>query len=151
MEDGGGPDYFEIEIGNQICYSAPMDEAGPHFKELQNKWMPYYNEDLQIKRLAMTRNACEYDLNHIPFYIKRGLHFQAFDRLYAAFQKFLQAVFIAKRTYPYNKWVKLQVETWLDMPGLYSRLSPIISISNIESREIEGKAKMLKELLDLHI
>jgi predicted nucleotidyltransferase len=29
MEDGGGPEYFEIEIGNQVCYSAPMGEAGP--------------------------------------------------------------------------------------------------------------------------
>ena len=32
MEEGCGPDYFEIEIGNQVCYSAPMDNTGPYFK-----------------------------------------------------------------------------------------------------------------------
>jgi len=153
MEDGGGPDYFEIEIGNQICYSAPMGSAGAYFKELQNKWIPYYNEELQLRRLAMTRNSCEYDLNHIPLYIQRALYFQAFDRLYIAFQKFLQAVFIAKRTYPisYNKWIKLQVETWLNIPDLYPRLSPIISVGNIESSEINEKAKILRELLDSYV
>ena len=150
MEDGGGPDYFEIEIGNQICYSAPMGGSGPHFKTLRNKWMPYYSEDLRMQRFTMTRKACEYDLDHIPFYIDRGLHFHAFDRLYVAFQKFLQALFIGKRTYPiaYNKWIRLQVETWLDLPDLYTRLPPIISVSNIESRELNDKARMLKELLN---
>jgi len=152
MEDGGGPDYFEIEIGNQVCYSAPMGEAGPHLKELQNKWMPYYSEDLRSQRLAMTRNACKYDLGHIPLYIERGLYFQAFDRLYVAFQKFLQAVFIANRTYPiaYNKWIRMQVETWLNMPDLYFKLPPIISVSDIESGEVYMKAETLKEKLDKH-
>jgi predicted nucleotidyltransferase len=150
MEVGGGPDYFEIEIGNQICYSAPMAEPGPHFKTLRNKWLPYYSEDLQRQRFTMTGKACEYDLDHIPIYVNRGLYFHAFDRLYTAFQKFLQALFIAKRTYPiaYNKWIRLQVETWLDMPDLYARLSPIISVANIESAELNDKARMLRELLN---
>jgi predicted nucleotidyltransferase len=150
MEDGGGPDYFEIEIGNQICYSAPMGEPGPHFKTLRNKWMPFYGEHLRLQRFTMTRKACEYDLDHIPLYINRGLYFQAFDRLYTAFQKFLQALFISKSTYPiaYNKWIRLQVETWLDLPDLYARLSPIISVSNIESHELNDKASMLRELLN---
>jgi predicted nucleotidyltransferase len=152
LEKGGGPDYFEIEIGNQVCYSASLGQAGAYFKELQHKWMPYYDIDLQSRRLAMTKSSCEYDLNHIPFYIKRGLHFQAFDRLYVAFQKFLQAVFIARRVYPiaYNKWIKLQVETLLNMPELYSMLPSIISVSNIESNEINDKASRLKILLASH-
>lgn len=150
MEHGGGPDFFEIEIGNQICYSAPLGEAGPYFHQLQNKWMPYYNDVLQMNRLAMTIHSCEYDLNNIPFYIKRGLYFQAFERLYIAFQKFLQALFISQKKYPiaYNKWIKLQVENWLNMPDLYSKLSSIISVSNIESNEIIIKAEMLKKLLN---
>ncbi len=149
MEDGGAPDYFEIEVGNHLCYSAPMHEAGRYFRELQNKWLPYYDEELRLKRLAMTRDACLYDLKHIPVYMERGLYFQAFDRLYIAFQKFLQALFIAKKTYPiaYNKWIKEQVDTWLGMPELYPKLSPIISVSNIESDEIHEKIKMLDELL----
>ena len=40
LEIGVASDFFEIEIGNQICYSAPMDNAGLYFKELQNKWLP---------------------------------------------------------------------------------------------------------------
>ncbi|HET9430880.1 MAG TPA: hypothetical protein VFO70_06875 [Chitinophagaceae bacterium] len=150
FEIGAAPDFFEIEIGNQICYSAPMGNPGPYFQELQNKWLPYYNEDLRLQRFAMTRTACEYDLNHIPVFVNRGLYFQAFDILYKAFQEYLQALFIANKTYPiaYNKWIKEQVVKWLNKPGLYPRLSPILSINNIESNEINDKAKMLRVLLD---
>lgn len=150
LEVGVASDYFEIEIGNQICYSAPMDSAGNYFKELQNKWLPYYNEELRIQRLEMTRNACEYDLDHIPFFIKRSLYFQAFDILCKAFQEYLQTLFIANKTYPvaYNKWIKEQVVKWLNKPELYPKLSPILSISNIESNEINDKTKMLRELLN---
>lgn len=150
MEDGGAPDYFEIEIGNHICYSAPMDTAGPYFRELQKKWLPYYDEALRLRRLSMTKNACAYELDHISIYMKRGLHFQAFDRLYTAFQKFLQALFIAKKTYPiaYNKWIKEQIVTWLGLPDLYPRLSGVISVGNIESNQINEKVKMLDVLLN---
>ena len=149
MEDGGVPDYFEIEIGNHICYSAPMHKEGPYFRELQKKWLPYYGEELRLKRLAMTRNACAYDLDHVLVYMKRELYFQAFDRLYIAFQKFLQALFIAKKTYPiaYNKWIKEQIEIWLGLPDLYPKLSPVISVNNIESNEMRGKVAMLSQLL----
>ena len=147
-------DYFEIEIGNQICYAVPMHSAGPYFKELQNKWLPYYNEELRLQRLTMSRNACEYDLEHIPLFVKRGLYFQAFDILCKAFQEYLQTLFIANKIYPiaYNKWIKEQVVKWLNKPALYPKLSPILSVSNIESNEINDKALMLGELLNnLHI
>ena len=131
-------DFFEIEIGNQICYSAPMDNAGPYFRKLQNKWLPYYNEELRLQRLTMSRNACKYDLDHIPFFVKRKLYFQAFDILCKAFQEYLQTLFIANKIYPiaYNKWIEEQVAKWLNMPDLYPRLPPILSVSNIESNEI---------------
>lgn len=150
LEIGVASDFFEIEIGNHICYSAPMDEAGLYFKELQKKWLPYYNEELRLQRLTMYRNACEYDLNHIPIFIKRGLYFQAFDILCKAFQEYLQALFIANKTYPiaYNKWIKYQILNWLNKPDLYPKLSPILSVSNIESNEINDKVKMLHELLN---
>jgi predicted nucleotidyltransferase len=150
LEIGVASDYFEIEIGNHICYSAPIDNAGPYFKELQKKWLPYYNEELRLQRLKMTQEACEYDLNHIPFFVKRGLHFQAFDVLCKAFQEYLQVLFIANKTYPiaYNKWIKYQVVNCLNKPELYPKLSPILSIRNIESNEINDKAKMLRKLLN---
>jgi hypothetical protein len=151
MEYGGDPDYFEIEIGNQLNYSAPMGNAGPYFIQLQRKWLPYYNHELQFNRLLMTQTMCEYDLDQIPFYIKRGLYFQAFDRLYIAFQKFLQALFISNRIYPisYKKWIKFQLTEWLKIPELYPKLSPIISITNIESDEINEKARNLKDLMSV--
>lgn len=150
LEIGVASDYFEIEIGNHICYSVPMGNTGSYFQRLQLKWLPYYPEELRLQRLMMTRNACEYDLNHIPFFIKRGLYFQAFDILYKAFQEYLQTLFIANRTYPiaYNKWIKYQVVDLLRRPDLYRRLSPILSVSDIESDEIIKKAEMLRELLD---
>ena len=150
LETGAGSDFFEIEIGNHICYSAPMDDPGVYYKELQKKWLPYYNEELRLQRVTMIRNACDYDLTHIPFFIKRGLHFQAFDILIKAFQEYLQALFIVHKTYPiaYNKWIKYQVLNLLDRPDLYPNLSPILSVNNIESDEINDRVKMLRELLN---
>lgn len=150
IEIGEPADYFELEIGNHICYSAIMDNAGSFFKELQKKWLPYYNEDLRLQRLAMLIKACEYDLNHIPVFVKRGLYFQAFDILCKAFQEYLQVLFIANKTYPiaYNKWIKYQVVNLLKKPDVYPKLSPILSISNIESDEINLKVQSLRILID---
>ncbi len=150
LEVGAESDNFEIEIGNQICYSAPMSNIGSYFEELKNKWLPYYNEELRLERLDMMRSACEYDLEHIPYFIRRGLHFQALDILFKAFQEYLQALFIANRIYPiaYNKWIKEQVINWLNKPEVYSKFASILSVSNIESNEINDKAKMLYELLN---
>ena len=116
----------------------------------QIKWLPCYNEELRLQRLQTTKNACNYDLDHIPFFIKRQLYFQAFDILGKAFEEYLQVLFIANKTYPiaYNKWIKEQVVKWLNKPGLYPKLSPILSISNIESNEINDKAKDLRKLLN---
>lgn len=149
IEAGEPIDYFEVEIGNQICYPAPMGDAGPYFRELQKKWLPYYNNDLRLNRLTTITDACHYDLDHIPFFIKRELYFQAFDILYKAFQKYLQTLFIANKTYPiaYNKWLKEQVVKWLNKPDLYPKLAPILSVTNIESNEIDEKAKMIRGLL----
>ncbi|HEU5168741.1 MAG TPA: nucleotidyltransferase domain-containing protein [Chitinophagaceae bacterium] len=150
IENGEPIDYFEVEIGNQICYSAPIGNAGEYFLELQSKWLPFYNDELQEQRLKASINACEYDLIHIPFFVKRELYFQAFDILCKAFQEYLRTLFIAKKIYPiaYNKWIKEQVVKWLNMPGLYPKLSPILSVTNIESNEINAKAILLRELLD---
>ena len=149
-DDGGGPDSFEIEIGNRIAYAAPLCGAGPYFGQLQSLWLPYYEEELRLSRLAMAREACVRDLDSIPFYLGRGLYFQAFDRLYKAFQEFLQALFVARRTYPlcYNKWIREQVAEWLALPELYQELPPIISVRSIESAELGEKAHALRALLE---
>ena len=150
VEPGEPGDSFEIEIGNQIGYSASMNTAGPYFLELQHKWLPYYDEALRSERLAAIRNACLYDLDHIPVLIKRDLYFHAFDTLGKAFREYLQALFITHRTYPiaYNKWIKEQIVNWLRRPGLYQKLLPILSISNFESDEMNIKGEMLFELLN---
>jgi predicted nucleotidyltransferase len=149
-DDGGGPDYFEVEIGNRLAYAVPLHEPGACFRHLQSQWLPYYGEDLRLSRLAMVREACARDLEAIPFYLNRGLYFQAFDRLYKAFQEFLQALFVARRNYPlaYNKWIREQVAEWLSLPRLYEQLPPILSVRNIESPELGEKADALRTLLE---
>jgi predicted nucleotidyltransferase len=150
MGDGEPIDYFEIQIGNQVCHSAPMGIIGSYFNELQNKWLPYYEEKLRLKRLSLAKDACAYDLNHIPFLVRRGLYFHAFETLYKALQEYLQTLFISARIYPiaYNKWIKEQVAKWLNRPDLYTRLLSILSITNIESDEINQKANNLRILLN---
>src|SRR4029077_14394435 len=149
-DDGGGPDSFEVEIGNRLAYAAPLHQVGTYFRQLQSQWMPYYEDDLQRSRLAMVREACARDLEAIPFFLNRGLYFQAFDRLYKAFHEFLQALFVARRTYPlaYNKWIREQVVDWLALPKLYEELPPILSVRNIESPELGEKAGALRVLLE---
>lgn len=149
-DDGGGPDGFELGIGNVVAYSRPLWEGTTAFRDLQATWLPYYGETLQQQRLSMVRTACHYDLDHVPFYIARGLYFQAFDRLYKALQEFLQALCIAYRTYPiaYNKWIHEQVAQRLGLPELYAQLPPILEISRFESTEVTHKAHNLRTLLE---
>jgi hypothetical protein len=70
--------------------------------------------------------------------------------LWKAFREYLQALFIAHRTYPvaYNKWIKEQIVNWLGKPDLYQKLLPILSIADIESDEMIRNAKALFELLN---
>ena len=111
---------------------------------------PIITKNLGYNGLTMSRNACEYDLDHIPFFMKRELYFQAFDILCKAFQEYLQTLFIANKIYPiaYNKWIKEQIVKWLNKPDLYPKLPPILSVSDIESNEIIEKANMLRRLLN---
>lgn len=148
-DDGGGPDGFELQIGNQLAYAAPMQGAGAYYRQLQAQWLPYYGAELRLQRLEMARAACLYDLEHVPFFVKRELYFQAFDRLYKSFQEFLQALFIAHRVYPlaYNKWIRMQVVEWLGLPNLYRALPLAISVRNIESGELNDRARYLRDLL----
>lgn len=152
-DDGGGPDGFELGIGNMVAYGAPMHEIGPHYRALQAHWLPFYGDNLRDQRLKMAHKACLYDLGHVPFFVRRELYFQAFDRLYKAFQEFLQALFIARRVYPlaYNKWIRMQVEDWLGLPELYRALPPVISVSNIESDVLVEKADTLRSLLEQYV
>ena len=124
--------------------------SGSHFKSLQAQWLPYYDEALRLARLPMVFAACANDLEHVPYFARRELYFQAFDRLYRAFQEFLQGLFIARRVYPlaYNKWICLQVESWLGLPDLYRELPLILSIQKLESDELSAKARHLQTLLD---
>lgn len=149
-EDGGGIDFFEVEIGNRLVYSTPLTGEGEHLKKTKLKWLPYYDDQLQRQRLLLAKDACLYDIDHIPLFVKRGLYFHAFDRLYSAFQKFLQTLFIKHKTYPiaYNKWIKYQVVEILKLPELYEELPNIISVNKIESVELNDKAKKLNNLLD---
>src|SRR5262245_22628556 len=43
-DDGGGPDSFEVEIGNHVAYAAPLQDAGTYFRQLQSQWLPYYGD-----------------------------------------------------------------------------------------------------------
>ena len=93
---------------------------------------------------------CLNNLHHIPLYIERGLYFQSFDRLYNAYQEFLQALFISRRVYPiaYNKWIREQFEELLNEPALYEQLTHLFEIKHLESAEIADKAKEVEALLD---
>jgi hypothetical protein len=150
QEEAAGPDDFELGIGNYLAYSMPLWQGSDYFAQLKEKWLPYYNEELRLHRLEKVRWFCRNNLDHIPLYIERGLYFQSFDRLYNAYQEFLQAVFIANRTYPiaYNKWIQEQIVEILGLPELYEQITHLFEIKNFESTEIAEKARKAEGLLD---
>jgi len=147
------PDFFEVGIGNLLVYSAPLWERGDRLAQLKRQWLPYYDEELRRERLNGVRWCCQHYLEHIPLYVERGLYFQSFARLWGAFQMFLQALFIAHRTYPivYDKWIHEQVVEILGLPDLYSHLPHLFEIERFESAELVGKAQDLQRLLDTHV
>ena len=149
QDEAAGPDDFEVEIGNFLAYSVPLWQGSDYLEQLKGQWLPYYNDDLRHQRLNMVRHYCLNNLHHIPLYIERGLYFQSLDRLYNAYREFLQALFIARRTYPiaYNKWIREQVEEILGLPELYTQLSHLFEIKHFESSEIADKALEVEELL----
>lgn len=148
-EDGTDANYFEVEIGNRLCYSKALAGAGEYFKTLQSRWLPYYTNDMQVKRLALSKKSCLYELEHIQLLVKRELYFHAHDRLNVSFRKFLQTLFIYHKTYPisYNKWIKEQIESMLNLPELYAELKTIFSVHQFESKELCEKAEIIKNLL----
>lgn len=147
------PDSFELEIGNCLVYSVPIWSSSHYFEELRKRWLPYYDEALRRERLATAVSHCLNDLDHIPWYIRRGLHFQAFERLHLAFKGFLQALFIGKRRYPiaYNKWIHEQIVDILNMPELYRELPRLFELRHFESDEMSRKADRLKLLVHDYI
>ena len=146
------PDDFEIAIGNLLVYSVPLFERGDRLTRLKQRWLPYYDEDLRRQRLAEVRWCCRHDLEHIPLYVERGLVFQSFARLWSAFRMFLQALFIARRTYPitYDKWIHEQIVDLLALPDLYEHLPHLFEIGRFESDEVVGKARDLERLLETY-
>lgn len=152
QDEAAGPDDFELGIGNILAYSVPLWQGSDYYARLQAQWLPYYDESLRRHRLHRARYFCRHNLHHIPLYLARGLYFQSFDRLYNAYQTFLQALFIARRTYPiaYNKWLAEQLVDMLQLPELYARLGHLFEIGRFLSDELSTKALELESLLDTY-
>ena len=144
------PDGFELEIGNYLAYSVPLWQGDDYLDQLKEKWLPYYDEMLRNQRQVMVRRYCLNNLEHIPLLVDRGIHFQAFHRLYLAFREFLQVLFITHKTYPiaYDKWIREQIEEILEIDDLYPRLLAIFEIESFESDELKAKAEEVKALLN---
>jgi hypothetical protein len=149
QDEVAGPDDFEVQVGNFLAYSVPLWQGSDYFTQLKGQWLPYYDEELRRHRLERVRWFCLNNLHHIPLYIERGLYFQSFDRLYNAYREFLQALFLARRTYPisYDKWIREQVEEILGLPELYEQLTHLFEIRHFESHEIADKALEVEALL----
>ena len=145
-----GPDEFELVVGNTLAYSVPLWQRNARLAQLKAQWLPYYDEALRTTRLADARKFCLNNLDHIPLYVERGLFFQAFRRLYDASREFLQALFMARRTYPiaYDKWIKEQIVEILHLPELYPQLTALLEISHFESHEIAIKGEHLRKLVE---
>jgi hypothetical protein len=145
-----GPDTFELELGNEIAYSVPLWTRNDRLARLRERWLPFYDEQLRGARLTAARMYAINDLDHVPMMVRREEPFHAFHRLYFAFHGFLQALFIARRTYPiaYDKWIREQVEGLLGLPELYAQLPRIIGVGGLDLTGITDSAERLRTLLE---
>ena len=145
-----GPDDFEVAVGNEVAYGVPLWRRGSRLDDLRERWLPFYGDELRAARLAEARMYVLNDLDHVPLMVRRDEPFHAFHRLYLAFQGFLQALFIARRTYPiaYDKWIREQVEDILGLPQLYERLPAIVGIDRLALPQVTAGAQELRTLLD---
>lgn len=152
-DEAAGPDWYEVGIGNRLHYAIPLWQRSDYLSQLKAQWLPFYSDEMRQRRLTEVKQYCRGNLSYIPFYVQRGLFFQAFDRLYNGFQEFLQLLFITHRTYPiaYNKWMREQIVEILQLPKLYTELTHILAITHFESDEITQKAQKLEELIITHI
>jgi hypothetical protein len=152
--DEEGFDYFEVSVGNLFVYSVPLYTDGTRFDRLASEWVPFYDNELRRERLARARwFVLENNLARIPWYVGRELHFQAFDRFYRAFQGFLLALHVSRRTYPldYNKWIREQVAENLGLPELYEQLPHLFEFVPFESAALERSAAALGELTEEYV
>jgi hypothetical protein len=151
--DEGRLDMLEVTVGNLLVHAVPLWSTGRRLEELRAEWLPYYDEELRRERLEAVSYYARHDLDHIEPYLDRGIYFQSFARLYRAFQAFLMGLHIAGRTYPlsYDKWIHEQVAENLGLPHLYERLPSILEVSRLRSRELAGKADLLRALLDEYV
>ncbi len=144
-----GVDNFELELGNHLAYSVILWERRDYARQLRRLWLPYYSELLRQTRLVQVKNAFHYHLDHIALYARQGFYFAAFDRLYTSFKLFMQALFIARRTYPlaYNKWIREQIEELLGLPELYRLLPGLLEVRPFDSGVVTGRAQELGILM----
>ncbi|RJQ27455.1 hypothetical protein C4577_01340 [Candidatus Parcubacteria bacterium] len=145
-----GPDSFELEIGNTFIYSCLIFEREDSFTKAKERYWPYYDENLRKTRLNEVLTYCSNNVWHIKPYVKRELYFQAFKRFYDATREFMQALFIAKKTYPiaYDKWIKKQFVEMLKLPELYPQFVNLYEVHNLESDELVKKGSILLQLVD---
>ena len=148
-----GPDDFELRIGNFVAWSVPLWTRDGSFDQLRAEWLPYHGDDLRQQRLEEVRYYFLNTLDHVPLFVKRGLHFSGFQRVYSAMQEFLQALFIANRTYPiaYDKWIHEQLVDIMELPDVYQQLVALMEFTNFESNEVLHKADQLRSMFDTHI
>jgi hypothetical protein len=152
--DEEGFDDLEISIGNLFVYSVPLFLRGERFHDLGAQWLPFYDEALRRERLSAARwFVLDNNLARIPWFVERGLHFQAFDRFYRAFQGFLLASHVSRRIYPiaYNKWIREQVAENLGLPELYERLPRLFELERFESEALVRKAEDMRGLVDEYV
>jgi hypothetical protein len=128
--------------------------SGHRYERLAGEWLPFYDDAVRLERLRAARwFVLDNNLARIPWYVGRGLYFQAFDRFYRAFQGFLLGLHLARRTYPiaYNKWIREQVAGNLGLPGLYERLPLLFELVPFESAALEEKASELASLAEEYL
>jgi hypothetical protein len=152
--DEEGIDDLEVGVGNLFVYSVPLFVRGDRLEELGADWLPYYGDTLRRERLEATRwFILDNNLARIPWFLDRGLYFQAFDRFQRAFQGFLLGVHVARRTYPiaYNKWIREQIVDNLGLPDVYEQLPGLFELHRFESRALEAKAQELRCLVEDYV
>lgn len=145
-------DDLETRIGNLLVYSVPLYQQGEQFQQLQQRFLPFYDDVLREIRLKGTAKEFNYKIWKTKWLAERGEFLAAFEALLEAQRIFLQHLFIMERKYPidYIKWLREQCSEILLMPKLYLEIVKVVDGIRLTKNGVFEKSKLLEKLFSLY-
>ena len=115
MSETASHDSLDLLFANFYQYGIPFIGETPLKDEINEKFLPFYDDDIRKRRLAVLTTRVQKNNERVLSDIERGC--SVFDDVYRSRSYFLKWLFIFKKTYPISltKHLDRQLEDLLGM------------------------------------